>query len=98
VPIFINSRRSVIPIIHDELKIVNDTIKNQRDEINLQLHLAKENIKDELDELERSWNQLVAKMAEIAKEADNVGRDILQSAKELGHHIKEGYDKIKAKI
>lgn len=87
-----------MPTIHDELKIITDTIKTQRDEVNLQLHLAKEDIKDELDELEKSWNQLVAKMAEIGKEADNVGRDILESAKELGHHIKEGYDKIKAKI
>ncbi len=87
-----------MPTIHDELKTITDTIKKQRDEASLQMHLAKEDIKDELEELEKSWDQLVAKMAEIGHEAENAGRDILESAKELGNHIKEGYDKIKSKI
>ena len=87
-----------MPTLHDELKTITDTIKQQRDEASLQMHLAKEDIKDELEELEKSWDQLIAKMAEIGHEAENAGRDILESAKELGNHIKEGYDKIKSKI
>jgi len=84
--------------LHDELKSVSDTIKQQRDELNLQLHLAKEDIKDDLEDLEEKWNQLVDKMSDISQEAENAGRDILESAKELGIQIKEGYERIKAKI
>lgn len=84
--------------LHDELKSISEAIKQQRDEVNLQLHLAKEDIKDDLDELEDKWNQLVDKMSDIGKEAETAGRDILDSAKELGHQIKEGYERVKAKI
>ena len=84
--------------LHDEVKSATDAIKQQRDELNLQLHLAKEDIKDDLEELEEKWAQLVDKMSEISKEAENAGRDILLSAKELGIQIKEGYERIKAKI
>jgi len=37
-------------------------------------------------------------MSDISQEAENAGRDILESAKELGNQIKEGYERIKAKI
>ena len=84
--------------LHDELKSVSDTIKQQRDELNLQLHLAKEDIKDDLEDLEEKWSQLVDKMSDISQEAENAGRDILESAKELGIQIKEGYERVKAKI
>ena len=87
-----------MPTLHDELKTITETIKKQRDEASLQMHLAKEDINDELEELEKSWDQLIAKMAEVRHETENAGKDILESAKELGNHIKEGYDKIKSKI
>ncbi|MFD2229247.1 pre-mRNA-splicing factor SPF27 family protein [Alkalimarinus sediminis] len=84
--------------LHDELKSVSDAIKQQRDEINLQLHLAKGEVKDDLEDLEEKWRQLMDKMSEISQEAESAGRDILESAKELGTQIKEGYERIKAKI
>lgn len=84
--------------LHDDLKSISDTIKQQRDELNLQLHLAKEDIKDDLEDLDVKWRQLVDKMSVISQEAENAGRDILESAKELGNQIKEGYERVKAKM
>ena len=82
----------------EELKTLTETLQQQRDEINIQLHLAKEEIKEEWEALEKSWEQFLTKVGTISKEADEARKDITTAAKELGHQIKEGYARIKSQI
>lgn len=84
--------------LHDELKSLSDTLKQQRDEIHVQLHLAQQEIRDEWVTLEQSWEQFTNKVNNIGKEADQARKDIAKAAHELGQQIKAGYEKIKRQI
>ena len=44
--------------LHDELTKLSETLKQQRDEIRLQLHLAGADLKDDWEETERDWGHL----------------------------------------
>ena len=47
-----------------------DTLKQQRDELKLQLHLGKAEAKDELEELEKKWTNIKADADELG---DKIG-------------------------
>ena len=53
---------------HD-LKNLIDDLKQQRDEINVQLHLAKAEVRDEWDKLEPKWEEVKGKMATVSEAA-----------------------------
>ncbi len=84
--------------IQDELKSLTESLKQQRDEINVQLHLAKQDIKDEWVNLEKNWEHFLGKVNSISKEAEEARKDIASAAHELGHQIKASYEKIKRQI
>lgn len=51
--------------IQDELKKLSEKIKQYRDEARVQLHLAREDIKDEWDDLEQDWERFRSKLDKI---------------------------------
>ena len=42
--------------IQEELKALPEKIRQYRDEARLQLHLARQDVKDEFDDLEQQWD------------------------------------------
>ncbi|MGI9592912.1 MAG: hypothetical protein ACR2P8_16210 [Myxococcota bacterium] len=70
-------------------------LKQMRDELELQLHLASADARDEFAELEKKWEQLRGRadvVGHAAEEAaDNVGDAVSLVAEEL----KRGYQRIK---
>ena len=79
----------------DDLKKVIDDLKRQRDEINLQLHLAKAEVRDEWDTLETKWEEVKGKMANVNEVASQTKESVTAGAGLLADEIKQGYDRIK---
>lgn len=63
-------------------------LKQQRDELRLQMHLAKTEAREEWEELEKKWQHLESRLGRAADEAKasahNVGAAMETVAEELG--------------
>jgi len=66
-----------------------DDLKQKRDELRLQMHLASREAKDEWQELEEKMDQFSAK-AKLGDTGKGVGKALSQ----LGHELKQGYERL----
>jgi chromosome segregation ATPase len=75
-----------------------DHLKQQRDELQVQLHLAKADAKDEWARLESQWDeikpQLEAAREEVGKTAESVGAALGLAIDEL----KKGYERLRSRL
>jgi len=65
-------------------------LKQTRDEVKLQLHLAGKEAEDEWDELVKDWDKFV-RHTQLDKSAEEVG----EAAKELGLRLKSAFDRMR---
>lgn len=79
----------------DELKNVVEDLKRQRDELNVKLHLAKAEIRDEWAKLETKWEEVRGKMATLSQEAEKTAESVTTAAGLLADEIKKGYERIR---
>lgn len=68
--------------------IIKD-LKQRRDELRLQMHLASKEAKDEWEELEEKMKKFTAD-AKLSETGEGVGKALGQ----LGHELKAGYDRV----
>ena len=66
-------------------------LKQKRDELKLQLHLASKDAEDEWEELVGEWDKFMTRN-ELDKSSEEVG----EAAKQLGLKVKEAYDRMRA--
>lgn len=66
------------------------SLKQRRDELRLQLHLASKDAEDEWEELTGEWDKFLSH-AQFEKSAEDVG----DAAKEIGLKMKAAYDRMK---
>lgn len=82
----------------DKRKTVADLIsklKQQRDELALQMHLGKAELKDEWDAVQRKLDQLNDRFEPLKKAAAESSEDVWESLKQVGEEIKEGFHRIR---
>lgn len=68
-------------------------LKQIRDELRVQIHLAKKEVQEDWEELEEKMEDMVAK-AQLAETGEGVGEAIEQ----LGQELKLGYQRIRDAI
>lgn len=82
----------------DVQETIEETIgklKLQRDELNLQMHLASMEVRDEWEQLERKWEHFIGKTEHFRKEVEPSVDDVHIALSLLADEIKDGYKKIK---
>ncbi len=84
--------------IQKEFSELIETLKTERDEISLKLHLASMDAKDEFDSLDAKWDLVTQKAADITDDAVEVSEDAVEKAKIVGEELKEAYQRIRAKL
>lgn len=67
-----------------------EQLKQKRDELKVQMHLASKDASDEWDELERKMQRFREKA-----ELDRSGQEVGDAAHALGTELKEGYDRLR---
>lgn len=75
-----------------------EEVKTRRDELRVQAHLAKAEMKDLWEELEGKWNEFEPKAKQVAGATAEASKDIAGAARELGKEILAGYDRIKKSL
>ena len=74
-------------------EMVNE-LKQQRDELQVKLHLAKLEASDEWQKLEAKLVKLEAKAREVGSETVDASQDVGAALKLLGEEISDGFKKI----
>jgi uncharacterized coiled-coil DUF342 family protein len=78
-----------------DIEDIIESLKQQKDEIKLQIHLAKAEARDEWPELEKKFNELMSKADVLRKEAGDASGDVIEAAKLVADEIKRGFDRIR---
>ena len=82
----------------DEFKELYEKIKTERDELKLQSHLAKAELKDKWNEAEENWNKFETKFMVIEKSTVTAAKDVGEGFKALGKELKHAYQDIRTGI
>jgi CBS domain-containing protein len=77
--------------IHEEL----DSLRRTRDELRVQIHLARAEGKELWEQLEHKFEEVEAKVRLVAKEAEEPLHNVSDAAKMLLDEIRDGYKKIR---
>ena len=75
-----------------------DKVKSERDELNVKLHLASMDAKEELKDAEKKWDQLKEKASAIADDAVETSEEYIAKAKVVGEELKETYHRIAKRL
>jgi wobble nucleotide-excising tRNase len=84
--------------MNDDLEIMWDKIKTQRDELRVRSHLAKAEFRDEWQELELKWETAEKNLNHLQKEAKETTEDVKTSAKIVLEELSSAYDRIKNRL
>ncbi len=84
--------------LQKELSDLVETLKTERDELMVKLHLASMDIKDEFNDLDEKWDLISEKASEAANDAVEVSEDAIAKAKVVGEELKEAYQRIRARL
>ena len=84
--------------LKDDLKNTADKLRNQRDELKLQMHFANMEVLDDWESLERQWQEFIARSKQVQKEIETDTEKICTALLILGDEIKTGYKKIKTTL
>jgi hypothetical protein len=77
--------------VHDLL----EKLREERDELNVQMHLAKAEIHDEWSKLEPKWDHFRDRATAVSKSAEEASEDAGVALRLLGDELRNGYTKIK---
>ncbi len=80
--------------IKDDFENLLVKLQAERDEVNLKLHLASMEAKQEFEEAEKQWHRLKIKAGEIADDSVETSEEFIAKAKIVGEELKEAYYRI----
>jgi len=75
-----------------------EKLKVERDRINLKMHLASMDAKEEFAEAEKKWGQVKTKAAAIADDAVETSEEYVAKAKVIGEELKDTYHRIAKRL
>lgn len=81
-----------------DISKLREQLKTQRDELIVQAHLAKAELKDEWAVLEEKWQQAENKFHHLQDEAIETTEEMKQSAHIIMEEISIAYKNIKARL
>ena len=79
------------------IKLV-EKLKTERDEIRVQLHLAKEDLQDDWAGVEKKWQTIENKLAAAKQQVERSSDDVGEAVDVLAVELKQAYERIKSKL
>jgi hypothetical protein len=73
-----------------------DDLRRQRDDLHVKLHLAKAEVRDQWEALEKKWEHLRGRLGVVEGEAEEAGKDVLAALETVAEELKRGYARIRA--
>lgn len=82
----------------DELGLLYDKLKTERDEVIVKLHLASMEAKEEFVGAEEKWDILKIKISDIADDTKETSEELVASAKIITEELKDTYHRIMRRL
>jgi hypothetical protein len=92
------NHRELIMSSKEDIEQVLAKLKAQRDELRVQMHLAKAELKDEWDELERKWEHVEGRLEKAGHEAKDSADDVGAALSTVAEEIGSAYQRIKRSL
>ena len=81
--------------VEDKLAKLKSDLAQARDELRVQMHLAKADARDEWERLEGKWDEFEEKWDKVEDAAEDAAKDVGGALAALGEEIKAGYKRIR---
>jgi hypothetical protein len=81
--------------LREELHELAGELRQSRDELRVEMALAKAEIRDDWDELEKQWHRFSQQMKGAGHEATEASDDVGDALANLGGELKKGYQRIR---
>ena len=81
-----------------EFNELTETLKQQRDEIGVQIHLASMDAKDEWNKAEQKWSEFIDGLGVITDETKEASDELLKTTKIIGDELKDTYKRISERL
>ena len=75
---------------------LGEELKQARDELQVKIHLAAADARDEWDQLEKKWEHFRARAEVIGKTAEEAAEDVGEALEVVAEELKRGYKKIRS--
>ena len=74
-----------------------EELKQKRDELRVQIHLASKEVKDEWEDFEKKMEDFSGKAKQFTKDAEfkETGAGLGEALGTLGHELKRGYERVR---
>ncbi|MBN2871231.1 MAG: hypothetical protein JXK04_09795 [Campylobacterales bacterium] len=75
-----------------------ETLKQDRDELRVRMHLARMELKEEWEEAEKKWEHFKPKVDEMLRDTKGSRDEIVKSTKIIGEELKNAYRRIRERL
>lgn len=75
-----------------------ESLKTLRDEVRLQIHLGKAELKDEWEQLEHKWQETEQKIEAVGEEAKEKAEDVHNALNVVVEELSSAYSRIKQRL
>ena len=82
----------------EELGHIIENLKQERDELNVRVHLGKADLRDDMQKLEHKWEELRYKGQQALETVDETGREANETLRAIADDLKDGYRKIRESL
>jgi hypothetical protein len=80
------------------LEDIFEDLQQQRDELRVQMALAKAEAKEEWEAMEAKWAEVEAKVKGAGKEASESSKDVVAALGLVAEELGKAYDRIRTKL
>lgn len=84
--------------IVDDVNEMLGRLKQQRDELNVRMHLAAAEVRDEWTELEHKWSRFESRARQVGSTTADAAGDVGSAVRQLGQELKAAYDQIRKSL
>ena len=81
-----------------EFEELTETLKQQRGEIQVQIHLANMEAKQEWQKAEKQWDKFVDFLMEVSEENKEESAELIHATKVIADELKEAYQRISERL
>lgn len=84
--------------LYDEINKLNETLKTERDELKLKIHLGKMEVQEEWEKAEKQWQHFQAKANELGSAGKESAQDVGAALKLLGEEVVHAFSRIRRSL
>jgi len=84
--------------MNDKMNELWETVKTQRDELRVRMHLGRADAKDEWQEMEEKWESAQDKIEEVLRDTGASAKEIEGVLRIIGEEIGSAYGRIKDRL